>query len=179
MRPTAQRTLLEGSHQRTRVRRMCPLQDSRAAPEAAAVSVVGCERCHAGTEVVDVIGIAICKKLTSIALTPGQTRCWFPRAAELGGGPRSGFAGRGAGLHQTRRENANQDRAPRDPGWSRCEKTVDGAAVLLLSMGGAASHGRRPKFPSRCVRALDPRRGRECARLSIIVRVLELARECV
>ena len=55
--------------------------------------------------------------LTSIALTAGQTRCWFPRAAELGGGPRSGFAGRGAGLHQTRRENANQGRAPRDPGW--------------------------------------------------------------
>ena len=25
--------------------------------------------------------------LTSIALTPGQTRCWFPRAAELGGAP--------------------------------------------------------------------------------------------
>ena len=24
---------------------------------------------------------------TSIALTPGQTRCWFPRAAELGGAP--------------------------------------------------------------------------------------------
>ena len=58
-------------------------------------------------------------EVTSIALTPGQTRCWFPRAAELGGGPRSGFAGRGAGLHQTRRENANQERAPRDPGELR------------------------------------------------------------
>ena len=33
--------------------------------------------------------------LTSIALTPGQTRCWFPRAAELGGGPDPALPGGG------------------------------------------------------------------------------------
>ena len=46
----------------------------------------------------------------------------------VGWGPRSGFAGRGAGLHQTRRENANQDRAC---AWS-VEKTAVGRHSMPL-----------------------------------------------
>ena len=94
---------------------------------------------------------------TSIALTAGQTRCWFPRAAELGGAP-PGFAGRGAGLHQTRRENANHDRAPRDPGESATPTpqtliaTVTGSATALRS-----SATPRPSIPS------SPAPERSCA----------------
>ena len=53
----------------------------------------------------------------------------------VGWGPRSGFAGRGAGLHQTRRENANQERAPRDPGWFALESSglwIGVDAVLIV-----------------------------------------------